>query len=94
MRCIYFNSCVCMERKLFQGLEPLAFGASDKESFTSLVSEGTEAILINRKFFTQNSDERYWRKLRATVSFHTASVNQRNKLKTDVISSVVLEATQ
>ena len=50
-----------------QGLEYVAFSLMEKCTAVSLVSDGAEAILINKKFFLQHLSDEMRKKLRTTV---------------------------
>ena len=66
----YAKICHCM-RDFFlsfpQGFEQIAFSLMEKCISVSLISDGAEAVLINKKFFLQHLTDDMSKKLRTTV---------------------------
>lgn len=51
-----------------KGVEQVAFSAIERCASVSLVSDGAEAVLINKRFFLQHLNDEKKKKLRSIVS--------------------------
>ena len=55
-----------------QGLEPVVMSVFKQPTRTSLVSDGAECIMINKRFFQQNLTEDVANKIRKEVQYDDA----------------------
>ena len=71
---------------MFQGLEQTTFSVIEPTTGCSLVSDGAECILINKKFFLHHLTDDVAKKIRKTVS-------SDNILKKTEVSTCYMSAT-
>ena len=73
---------------MFQGLEQTTFSVIEPTTGCSLVSDGAECILINKKFFLHHLTDDVAKKIRKTVS--SDNILQKTEVSTSYMSATFM----